>query len=49
MWARLLGRIDPAIEEKGELLTQRFFSRAIVRDHTCTRRANAMAANRALM
>jgi hypothetical protein len=26
-----------------------FFSRAIVRDHTCTRRANAMAATRALM
>jgi len=36
-------------KQKGELLTQRFFSRAIVRDHTCTPRANAMAANRALI
>ncbi len=26
-----------------------FFSRAIGRDHTCARRANAMAATRALM
>jgi hypothetical protein len=41
--------ILPLKTQKGELLTQRFFSRAIVRDHTCTRRANAMAANRALM
>jgi len=36
-------------KQKGELLTQRFFSRAIVRDHTCTPRANAMAATSALM
>jgi hypothetical protein len=42
-WDRAKRKID------GELLTQRFFSRAIVRDHTWQPRANEMEATHPLV